>query len=749
MQKLSFNDNWTVKCKTNVAKHVTLPHDAMIFETRDSKAKGGAAVGYFPGGVYEYEKTYDFPEKSTLQFEGVYKDCVVLINGNKAGGCAYGYTQFNVAVPSGKQKITVIARNDDQPNSRWYTGSGIYRPVWLCIGEIVNIKVTTLSYKPAKIKIEPRLPAKVYFGETLVAEGVGEIEIPNAKLWSDESPNLYTCKIGDDSETFGIRLVQWSNKGLLVNGKSIKLRGGCVHHDNGILGAASFAKSEERRVRKLKEAGYNAIRSSHNPCAVSMLEACDRLGMYVIDETWDVWYSHKNRNDYATDFMANYKTDIAAMVDKDFNHPCVIMYSIANEVAEPAEEKGQALAKGMVDYIHSLDTNRAVTAGINLTIISRAAKGKGIYKDGDGANTGGGSMNSSLMFNIIASVVGSGMNKAANGKFADTVSTPVLDTLDIAGYNYASGRYPLEATAHPNRVIYGSETFPQDIAKNWAMVKKYPYLVGDFMWTAWDYLGEAGMGAWNYNGDTGFEKPFPYILADGGALDALGNPTGEALHAKAVWGLTKEPLISVRPVNHKGKRLTKAVWRGTNSIPSWSWKGCDGNPATVEVYADCYAVELLLNGKRVGKAKVKDCRAMFRIKYAPGELAAVSLDSAEKEVGRSKLVFATGKPGIKLTPEEKTVKVGDIVYIGVEIAGENGIRECNADEKLSVTATGGELLAFGSANPKTEESYTDGTFTTYYGKALAVVMATKAGAIKVSVSGGKYATASVEVTVTE
>jgi beta-galactosidase/beta-glucuronidase len=288
MRKIIFNDNWTVKGNTGVYQKptpVTLPHDAMLYEQRDSKAAGGAAVGYFRGGVYTYEKTYDFPEKSTLLFEGVYKNSEVLIDGEKAGGCAYGYTQFSVAVPSGEHKITVIARNDDQSNSRWYTGSGIYRPVWLCSGDSVNIKVTTVSYKAAIIKVEPHLPAQIYLGETLVAQGVGEIEIPNARLWLDETPNLYTCKISEDSETFGIRLVEWSPKGLFINGRETLLRGGCVHHDNGILGAASFAKSEERRVRKLKEAGYNAIRSAHNPCSVAMLEACDRLGMYVILDT--------------------------------------------------------------------------------------------------------------------------------------------------------------------------------------------------------------------------------------------------------------------------------------------------------------------------------------------------------------------------------------------------------------------------------------------------------------------------------
>jgi hypothetical protein len=780
MRAINFNDNWQYNGKT-----VTVPHDAMIHEKRDAAAKSGSAGAFFPGGVYEYEKSFSVPqdwaEKSvTFKFEGVYKNSKVYINDKEAGGCAYGYSQFYVAADEflrygEENSIRVTAYNGDQPNSRWYTGSGIYRPVWLILSgkkhiNIDGVKISTLSYSPAKIRIETAhtggegIEVEILSGgkQALRAEGQSiELTIPDAKLWSDTTPNLYTCRvtlkengdiIDEVTETFGIRLVEWSAKGLFVNGKETLLRGGCVHHDNGILGACGYAKSEERRVRMLKEQGFNAIRVSHNPASDAVLSACDRLGVYVIDETWDMWYSRKNKNDYAKDFEANYIYDIHALVDKDFNHPSVIMYSIGNEVSEPATAKGINLTKEMAGLFRSLDKNRAVTAGFNLMIIKNSAKGKAMYKEEGGLNEQNQkdmSGMSSTMFNMITSMVGTGMNKSANSKKADIATTPALDALDIAGYNYGSGRYPLEGKAHPDRVIFGSETFPQDIVKNWAMVKKYPYLVGDFMWTAWDYFGENGLGAWSYTADgKGFNKPYPWLLAECGALDLLGDPTGEIFLAQAAWGLLKSPVIAVQPANHPGVEPAKAVWRGTNALPGWSWKDCEGNDADVEVYSDAHTVELSVNGKKLGRKRVKGCKAVFYTKYQMGELTAVAYDENGRETGRETLKSANGKLSIQAKAEETAIQLGDIVYIDISIVGENGVVERNADAKLTVTVEGGELLAFGSANPRTEENFCDGSYTTYYGRALAVVRGNAVGKIKITVSGAGMESSTEQVEAT-
>lgn len=747
MKKVLWNHDWYFSKVGGHRQAVTLPHDAMIHEIRVPGHASGSAQAFFPGGKYVYEKTFRKPteEHVIFQFEGVYKNAVISINGKEAGGCSYGYRPFLVCADAylvdGENTITVVCENVDQPDSRWYTGAGIYRPVWMWTGpkssiEPSAVKIQTVSIDPAKVHIMTECDGEpvvqILDGETVMAEGKGHdvvLTVPDAVLWSEDSPKLYRCRVEAEGDvavsTFGIRTIRWDNKGFYINGKSTLLRGGCVHHDNGILGAATVDEADYRRAKKLKEAGFNAIRSAHNPISRAMLEACDELGLYVMDESWDMWFHHKNKHDYASQWRKNYLDDLRAMVDMDFNHPSVIMYSIGNEVSEPAKDEGVEKTKEMVEFLHQADPTRPVTGGFNLMIIANAKKGKGIYNEEGGMNSDSSDKMSgmnSTMFNMITNMVGSGMNKSANGKAADKATTPCLDALDMAGYNYASGRYPLEGKAHPNRLIFGSETFPMDIAKNWPMVKQYPYLIGDFMWTAWDYIGEVGLGAWAYTKDgTGFNKPYPWLLADTGAMDILGNPNGEMFLAQAAWGVLKAPAIGVQPVNHPGQRPAKMAWRGTNALASWAWQGCEGNKAVVEVYTDAAAVELLLNGKSLGKKKVKACRVIYKTKYAPGKLEAVAYDASGREISRSQLISATGKTSISMVPETQKAKPGDVVYVDISIVGENGVVESNADRKLTVRVAGGELLGFGSADPRTEERFDEGSYTTYYGKALAAV----------------------------
>jgi beta-galactosidase len=787
MKKQDFNQQWSFyKQGSKEVQMIDLPHDAMIHETRDPESAGGAAVGYFPGGVYVYEKTFNAPvewrEKCiTFEFEGIYKNSKVYLNGQAAGGRPYGYSRFLVQADrflmyGEENTLRVIADNAQLPNSRWYSGSGIYRPVHLLIAnkthiELDGVKVSTLSYAPAKILVETaanggEISVEILDGEKVIATSSGasvEFSLENARLWSAETPNLYHCHVtlkengqvvDEVSENFGIRRVEWSNQGLFINGQETLLRGGCIHHDNGILGAATYAKAEERRVRILKEAGFNAIRSSHNPTSKALLEACDRYGMYVMDETFDMWYMHKNKYDYASDFNDWYQEDIKSMVEQDFNHPSVILYSIANEVSEPYQARGVELTKEMVALIHSLDRNRAVTAGINLMIIHLASQGRGIYKDQEpkgrqDKKVKKAAASGSLFFNLIASVVGTQMNKMANSGGADRAASPCLDALDIAGYNYASGRYAMEGKKHPDRVLFGAETFPQDIAKNWEMVKKFPYLVGDFMWTSWDYLGEAGMGAWSYGGRGGFEKPYPWIIAGSGAIDILGNIGAVAKYAAVVWGLEKKPYIGVRPVNHPGVRVTRAIWRGTNAIDSWSWKNCAGNPAEVEVYADAFAVELFINGKSLGKKKTKAFKATYKTRYVSGTIKAVAYDQDGRALSESELVSATGQTSIALKPETTAIQAGELVYVNIELVGENGVVESNDDRKLTVTVEGGKLLGFGSANPCIEERFDSGSYTTFYGRALAVVQGTNAGELTIRVSGEGLEPVLQKISVTE
>jgi len=460
-----------------------------------------------------------------------------------------------------------------------------------------------------------------------------------------------------------------------------------------------------------------------------------------MDEFVDMWYMHKTKYDYASDFEDWYLKDLQAMVEQDFNHPSVIMYSIGNENTEPYEERGVKLTREMVDYLHRLDRNRPVTAGINIFLIFMASKGMGIFKE-EGISyeakpkkqkkqnaTG------SLFFNTIASIIGPVMGKIPNLKGADQASSPGLEALDIAGYNYASGRYPIEGQKHPGRLVVGAETFHKDIAKNWEMVKKYPYIIGDFMWTSWDYLGEASIGAWSYDGSGMMNKPYPWISSECGAIDLLGNPGAPAKYAAVVWGQEEKPYIGVRPVNHPGVQPTKGLWRGTNAIDSWSWKNCRGHKAEIEVYADAYEVELILNGKSLGRKKTKAFKVLVKTEYIPGRLKAVAYDQNGSKQSESELVSATGEISISLKPEETSIQAGELMYINVQLVGENGVVESNADKKLSVHVEGGELLGFGSADPCTAERFDRGSYTTYSGKALAVICASlDAEAVQITVS---------------
>jgi len=795
MVQINFSKKWKFSRVGDEGKIlVNLPHDAMIHEERDPKCESGSAGAYFPGGIYEYEKEFDVPaewksKKVMVRFEGVYRKADISVNGIKVGKIVNGYTERTFDLTSTLKygmtnTIKVVADNSEVPNSRWYSGSGIYRPVTLFVLEqshidLDGVKITTLSYNPAKIAVSVKhtgaeVSVFVQDGDKVVAADAGEkleLEIPDAKLWSETDPFLYTCKvvlkdageITDSREvSFGIRKIEWSPEGLLINGQKTLLRGGCVHHDNGILGACAYAEAEERKVRIMKEYGYNAIRSSHNPCSRAMLDACDRLGMYILDEAWDMWYQHKSKYDYAADFMDNYEDDLFSMVQKDYNHPSVIMYSIGNEISEPAKKEGIELAHKMIDIVHGLDDSRPVTAGLNLMIVANAAKGKEMYhedggingdatsdlsvgaaqEENDGSAEGAAQMPdmsqmNSTMFNQMTMMIGTGMNHSADGEEADKATSPILDAVDIAGYNYASGRYPLEGEAHPDRIVFGSETFPQDIPVNWAMVEQYPYLIGDFMWTAWDYLGEAGIGAWAYTEDAmSFDKPYPWLLGGAGVIDITGHGDGGALLAKAVWEKNNGKLgIAVTPANHPGIEVIKSAWRGTDAIPSWSWKGCEGNPVMVEVYTKAARVTLSLNGEMIGETIPENCKAVFETVYQPGILEATGYDENGIILERGSLQSAAGTNSIRLKAENNRIENDAIVFIEVDICGENGEIESNADELLTIDAEGAEVLGFGSGQRRSEESLVSNSYTSYYGRALAAVRVIDVGHVKISVKG--------------
>lgn len=767
-----FNEDWEFWSDSQPERQmVDLPHDAMQTETRSADVPEGRHNGFYPGNIYHYEKTFnasaDMLQKHvTLKFDGVYRNSKVLVNGQEAGGYLYGYMPFEVCLDgllkAGENVIRVDVDNSEMPNSRWYSGAGIYRPVTLCVQEkdyIEEVRISTLSIAPAKVAVQTshqggEISVSIFDGNAKVAEAEGdkvELSVDGAKLWSAEHPNLYTAvvELKKDGKTievqekrFGIRQISWNAQdGLLVNGEKVLLKGGCIHHDNGVLGAAEYKDADLRKVGLMKQYGFNALRISHNPASEALLEACDELGMYVMDELWDMWYITKTQYDYSNYFRANYQEDLRRFVAHDYNHPSVIMYSIGNEVGEPAQEEGLALAKDLIARLHQEDASRPVTAGINIMIVGLTSMGRNLFETANSAQMGGDGQMTSEQYNQMMVSSSESMLNAVMLPMMDTTASPVLDALDIAGYNYASKRYPMEGNLHPERIIVGSETFPFQLAENWKMVEELPYLIGDFMWTAWDYIGEIGLGSWYYSDDANFaNKEFPWHLNGGGALDINGNPTGEALLAKAIFTKDNKPYIGVQPL-HK-EPLIKSMWRGTNGIPSWSWQGCEGMTATVEVFTSAPSVKLYLNDKLVGEQEVKDYVATFEVPYEAGTLKAVTSG------GEQTLTSATGKVGITIAPEKESYKVGELIYLDINLTGENGEVESKADRVLNVQVEGAKLLGFGSQTLITTHTFQSGIYPTAYGRSLAVLKAKQAGTVKVTVSGEGLDTATCTINLT-
>ncbi len=791
MKATSLLTGWTCRHLGDTApgKTVTLPHDAMLAEPRTALSAGGTNTGWYEGYDYEYRRTLTVPENELadthiLEFEGVYHNAEVWLNGQKAAFRPYGYTNFYVDcapyLHAGENELRVIARNADQPNSRWYSGAGIYRPVqlWTARGAHITlngVKIRTLSLDPAvvEVRVKTTAPGTVRLTvDDLPAvqqesdgEAVFTLTLDNARLWTPETPNLYTCRVSfaDDevTETFGVRKVEWGTDGFLLNGKRYIIQGACIHHDNGLLGAVCDPDAVARKVRLLKENGYNAIRSAHNPCSKALLTECDRQGMLVMDEYIDHWYIHKTEHDYVDYFNEWWHQDLTDMVEKDYNHPCVVLYSTGNEVSETAQKRGIALTKEMTDFLHELDDSRPVTCGVNIFFNFLSSIGFGVYSDEKakkeaeraekakqrGEKAAKKKAVGSQFFNNLAGLLGDEfMKRGATLHGCDVKTRDAFANMDIAGYNYGIYRYKHDLKKYPQRLILGSETFCNDAYKFRELAKQEPRLVGDFVWAGMDYLGEVMVGSWEYAdyAET-FDGGPGWVSAGSGRIDLTGKPLGEALYTRVALEADNGPYIAVCPVNHTGDRHSPSAWKMTNAMPSWSWTGCEERKANVEVYARAARVELVLNGHTVGSKTLKnDCLARFSIPYESGTLEAVSYDAADHEMGRCKLQSAGGTTRLTLDAEEPAVKPGHLCYIRLRYTDENGITKPLARGSIQVQVRGGTLVGLGSACPFNKHSYLDSETDTYYGEALAIVRMGDGDAMTIAASDGEY---SAELTV--
>lgn len=751
--KLDFCGGWTC-CRPDAldARYpVTLPHDAMLSEKRVYDSRGGKNIGWYEGGDYLYEKEFEVPEiyenqTVILEFEGVYHNAAVALNGKDAGYSGYEYNGFFVYADSflkeGNNTVSVTARNSDQPNSRWYTGTGIFRPVTLHILPkkhflLEGIRVTTMDYKRRKIRISAELsePGEAQFeimdGEKClcrrIASGMekaeAEMELPGTQTWSCRNPKMYTllARFGEDVQEipFGIRSVTVSSReGFCINGERVILRGACIHHDNGILGACAYADAEARKVRLLKKAGYNALRSAHNPCSKALMEACDREGILIMDEYVDVWYIHKTMHDYAGNVEKNYRRDLCAIVKKDYNHPSVVLYSLGNEVAETGEKKGIQLCGKMRDYLHEEDGTRPVTCGVNLFFNFLYSLGFGVYSD-EKAEKEPEKEVGSAFYNKLAAIMGDSFMKfGATLPGSDIKTRDAYANMDIAGYNYGIWRYKKDIKKYPQRVILGTETFCADAPLFWKLANRYPAVIGDFVWPGITYHGEVPYTGWNKeNGKQVFKGSPDWAAAGSGRLDMNGREWSEADYTKVVFGL-KPIAVGVTPLNLSDKKFDISAWDLTCALSSWSWEGYEGKKTKIEVYSRAAFAELFLNGRSLGRKKLKNCRCVFQAQYEPGTLTAVAYTASGEEDARTNLRTAGRETQLLVEVEEGTK---ELYFVNLRYTDSDGVLKPLVQGKIRVQEEGGRLLALGNARPLNPESYLTDSTDTYYGEAMAVV----------------------------
>ncbi len=740
---------------------LTLPHDASISKPRSADHPTGSGGGYAWSGVVTYRKKFFVPDEwedqsVRLEFEGVYMNAEVSVNGNLAVLHPYGYTSFLVDLKpylnyGAENEVTVVANNSPQPNSRWYSGTGVYRHVWLRTGGRVHIRpwgvfVTTPTVDPVTSTVtvtteivndadathvtlrstildargdiidQAETPVETAANTLVIVNRAFTVTNPN--LWSIDTPHLYTLKsevlagpdiVDTETTVFGIRSVVISaQNGFSLNGVPMKLKGGCVHHDNGLLGAASYDRAEERKVELMKSAGFNAIRCAHNPPAPAMLDACDRLGMLVIDETFDCWRMGKNPNDYHLYFEDWWQRDTESMVRRDRNHPSIIMWSIGNEVGErTGKSNGYAWCERQADFVRSLDSTRPVMSAV-----------PAIFEEMPNSLDAG---NLDQLYDFLA-----GEQLDPEKDEWGTRTEPFGQSLDVFGYNYLLKRYEQDGAKYPDRVMCGTETFPHWAFAFWDATRRLPYLIGDFVWTSIDYLGEAGIGQVNYEGQMPFAAPYPYHLANCGDIDICGFKRPQSYFRDILWGVRIEPYIGVLDPQHYGKAISFNPWGWEPVCDSWTFPGWEGKPTQVDVYCADDEVELWVNGVSAGRKTAGSAhhnKAVFEVTYEPGEIVAAGY-AGDRETSRTRLQTASEPAALRLTPDRPILhaEFGDLAYVTVEVVDQEGIVVKHAEHEVQFEVLGaGDLLALGTANPLSEEPYTGTQRKAYEGRLMAVI----------------------------
>ena len=727
----------------NQWKDIDLPHDWSIEDLPDQKegeiigpfdknSIGAAHTGYTLGGTAWYRKTFvseeaDQGKEISIYFDGVYMESDVWINGHYLRYHPNGYTPFYYKLngflnPVGQENTLAIQVKNLGKNSRWYSGSGIYRHVWLRVTELLNIPVwgvfiTTpeVSEQSAHVKAlvsvdnNGNKSSKFIIKNTIINPSgkivsnseksetldPGEkkaieqlLEVLKPSLWSIEQPLMYTLKtelitdgrIIDSEETFfGIRSISFSpENGFLLNGKQILLQGACIHHDNGPLGSAAFDRADQRKIEILKAAGFNAIRSSHNPPSVGFLNACDRLGMLVMDEAFDMWEKPKFPDDYHRFFHEWHKRDLQSMLLRDRNHPSIIMWSIGNEIPERADTSGLRIAKKLISIVQEVDPSRPVTQAI-------------------------------CDFSEIKGL-----------KWDD--SAPAFKLLDVCGYNYKFDKYEEDHAQYPERVIAGTESFPMSIYENWKICQKKPYVIGDFVWTGMDYLGEAGIGQVMADSIT---MCWPWINSNCGDIDLIGYKKQQSYYRDIVWDRSKLEM-AVEEIAPDGKKWLIRAWGWRREYPSWNWPGNESKNMNVYVYTKCDEVRLELNGRIIASQNAnRDSKFIyvFSVPYEPGELKAVAISNGKELVEKSlKTTGAAERVKIISDRVSITTNRNDLAYMTIELVDANGERVPDADANVKFNVVGeAEIVGVDNGNPLDPKSFQAQCCNAFHGRCLVIL----------------------------
>jgi len=778
MIKERISADWLLSVNGSEYKKVDLPNDFAITQQRSADARGGARNGFFNGGIGSYVKY--MPLKSDnryiLDIDGAYMCAQVNVNEHRVAFHPHGYTPFQVDItdkirPDAINKIK-ITTNDMQPSTRWYSGAGIYRDVFLWTGGDIRIQPWDIFIKTvsaddqwAKLAVSYTVTSDIDATVTLHSEignGIAaksiELEvkegyqveaklffdIENPRLWNIDTPELYTMKtviiandggiIDQSVNTFGIRDISFDTmRGFMINDKSLKLKGGCIHHDHGALGSASFPAAEKRKIKKLKSAGYNAIRTAHNPPSLALLEACDKLGMLVMDEAFDMWNVGKTASDYHLWFADWCKRDISYMVKRDRNHPCVISYSIGNEILErDGSSDGAKWASVLADEIRKYDTSRPVTSAVCGTWNKAESIDPPEYKE------------------YLKSKYGIQDDKSTDAKWAD-LTAPYFAPLDIHGYNYLWDRVEDDAKKYSNRIFWHSESVALKFYDSWNTILRNNNFIGDFTWTAYDNLGEAGAGRslWARDGfipGISLAK-YPWRTCYQGDFDLCGFRRPQSYFREAVWSGNTEPRIFTTHPEHTGECFSGTEWHWYDVHETWNFDdkylGC---PVKCEAYTDADKIEWLLNGKKIAESVPEKAIASAIIPYERGEVTAIAYKNGE-ECSRYTLRSTEKATRIKVEPETDRLICDnrDIAFFAISVTDRNGTLVTDGEHEIKCSVTGGELLCLYSGNPCNEDDYVSKICHTFEGHALAAVKTAKTGTVTVTVYSDSLASGSAEI----